>query len=176
MKSRIISILAAALIVISSPYLCQGGDLSALKLCKEKVLAAAALLKAEGERAFAKIKNPAGEFRYAEGDGYIWIHDLEGVMVMHPIKPAMEGQNFLEMRDVNGVYLFEAFNSIATQQGQGWLPYSWRKPGVRGSSPKVSFVMLVENGDNKYVVGSGLYDFSAEDIRAVFPEDHIYEE
>ncbi len=96
-------------------------------------------------------------------------------MVMHPIKPTMEGQNFLEMRDVNGVYLFEAFNNIATQEGQGWLPYSWRKPGERGSSPKISFVVLVENGDKKYVVGSGLYDFSAEDIKAAFPEDYIYE-
>lgn len=175
MKIRFFSMLAAIYIVMSLPNLCQSGDLSELKICKEKTLAAAALIKVEGESAFIKIKDPAGGFRFANGEGYVWVHDLEGVMVMHPIKPAMEGQNFLEMRDVNGVYLFEAFNNIATQEGQGWLPYSWRKPGERGSSPKVSFVVLVENGDKKYVVGSGLYDFSAEDIKAAFPEDYIYE-
>ena len=175
MINRYFSMIAVAFVVLSFPFLCQGGDLSLLKLCKEKTLQAATLIKAEGESAFAKIKMPNGEFRYANGEGYIWVHDLEGVMVAHPIKPAMEGQNFYEMRDVNGVYIFEAFNSVATQEGQGWVPYSWRKPGERGSSPKSSFVVLVESGDKKYVVGSGLYDFTADDIRAAFPTDFIYE-
>ena len=175
MKTRNFSMLAAIFCVLSFPFLCLGGDLSLLKLCKEKSLQAAALIKNEGEGAFAKIKKPDGEFRFANGEGYIWVHDLSGVMVAHPIKPVMEGQNFLEMRDVNGIYIFEAFNSVATQEGQGWVAYSWRKPGERGSSPKSSFVVLVENGGNKYVVGSGLYDFTVDDIKAAFPEDYIYE-
>ncbi len=176
MKSRFFSLLVTAVLVVSLPYLCRGADLSILKLCKEKTLAAAALLKSEGESGFAKIRDPAGSFRYANGEGYIWVHNLEGIMVMHPIKPVLEGENVLEMRDVNGVYLFEAFNAIAVQSGQGWVPYAWRKPGERGSSPKVSFVVLIENSGKKYVVGSGMYDFTADDVKAVFPADAIYEE
>lgn len=176
MKSRFQMLLGLFIFVILAPSLGVGADLDNLKICKEKSLAAAALIQAEGENAFAKIRDPNGGFRYAGNEGYIWVHDLDGIMVMHPIKPAMEGQNFLEMRDVNGVYLFEAFNSVATQKGQGWVPYSWRKPGERGSSPKVSFVVLVENGGKKYVVGSGLYDYTADDVRSLFPDDQVFEE
>jgi len=176
MKSRYSMLLGLLLTVLFVPSLGAAADLNNLKICREKSLAAAALIKAEGESAFAKIRDPNGGFRYAGSEGYIWVHDLDGIMVMHPIKPAMEGQNFLEMRDVNGVYLFEAFNAVATQKGQGWVPYSWRKPGERGSSPKISFVVLTESGGKKYVVGSGLYDYSADDVRSLFPDDLVYEE
>lgn len=176
MKSRFYALLVTVFIVVSLPYVCRGGDLAELKLCKEKSLAAAALLKSEGESAFAKIKDPAGQFRYANGEGYIWVHNLDGIMIMHPIKPSLDGQNVLEMRDVNGVYLFEQMNNIAVQKGQGWVPYAWRKPKQTGSSPKVSFVVLVENGGKKYVVGSGLYDFTADDVKAAFPTDAVYVE
>jgi methyl-accepting chemotaxis protein len=27
-----------------------------------------------------------------EDDGYFWINDMNNIMVMHPIKPALEGQ------------------------------------------------------------------------------------
>ena len=176
MKSRLLSLLVAACLFVSFPYYSQAGDPSLLKLCKEKTLAAADLMQSEGESALAKIQDPAGGFRYADGEGYIWVHDLDGTMLMHPLNPVMAGQNFLEMRDVNGVYVFEAFNSVVTQNGQGWVPYSWRKPGDRGSSPRVCFVVLVENGGKKYVLGSGVYDFVGEDISAVYPQDTIYEE
>lgn len=176
MRSRFFSLLVIVFIVVSFPYVSQGSDLSVLKICREKALAAAALLKSEGESALAKIKNPAGQFRYANGEGYIWVHNLDGIMIMHPIKPTLEGQNVLEMRDVNGVYLFEQMNNIVIQKGQGWVPYAWRKPGERESSSKVSFVVLVENGGKKYVVGSGLYDFIVDDIKALFPDDAIYVE
>jgi hypothetical protein len=58
------------------------GGLTA-KLCKEKVIAATELIAAEGEAAFAKIKDPEGEFRFAGGQGYIWIQDLNAVVLMH---------------------------------------------------------------------------------------------
>ena len=41
------------------------------QLVKEKATAAAKLIEAEGEAAFAKIKDPKGEFRFADGQGYI---------------------------------------------------------------------------------------------------------
>jgi signal transduction histidine kinase len=159
-----------------SSYICQGAALADLQICREKTLAAAALIKTEGEQAFAKMKDTKGEFWYANGQGYIWVHNLEGIMVMHPAQPALEGQNLLEMRDINGIYLFEAMNKIASNKGQGWVAYSWRKPGEKASSPKVSFVVLADYNSKKYVVGSGLYDFTADDVKVVFPNDAIYEE
>ena len=146
------------------------------KLCKEKVLAAAKLLETEGDAAIPKIKDPNGEFRFAGGDGYIWIHNLDNVMVMHPIKPSLDGKPLGDMRDVNGVYLFSAMNETVEDNGKGWIPYAWPKPGQKDSSPKISYCVLVKHGDKDYVAGAGMYDVTADDIKKLFPEDAIYED
>ncbi len=141
------------------------------EMCKAKVKAAAALVKAEGDAAFAKLKDPNGEFRFAGGQGYVWIHNLDGVMVMHPIKPALEGASLLDKRDSEGNYFFVAMNEIAEDKGEGWVPYAWPKPGQKESSQKISFVMLV--GEN--VIGAGMYDVTPADIKSKFPGDAVYE-
>ena len=146
------------------------------QLCKTKAKAAAQLLEKEGDAGLAKIKDANGEFRFANGEGYVWVHNLEGVMVMHPIKPTLDGKGLLDMRDVNGVYLFVAMNELVQEHGEGWVPYSWPKPGEEKSSPKVSYVVLVKHGGKNYVAGSGMYDVTAGDIKANFPGDAIYED
>lgn len=146
------------------------------QLCKEKAIAAAKLLEEEGDAALAKIKDPNGEFRFADGKGYIWVHNLNLIMVMHPIKPSLDGKPLGDMRDVNGVYLFVAMNEIVEEFGEGWIPYAWPKPGEKDSSPKISYCVLVKHGGKDYVVGAGMYDVTAEDIRKQFPKDAIYED
>ena len=153
-----------------------GAEALTPELCKAKAKAAAALLKAEGDGALAKIKDSNGEFRFAQGKGYVWIHNLDGVMVMHPIKPALDGKGLLDMRDVDGRYLFVAMNELCEDHGEGWVPYSWPKPGEEKSSPKVSYVVLVNHGDNTYVAGAGMYDVTAKEIKAKFPGDAVYED
>ena len=144
-----------------------------LELCRAKTIAAAGLLAKEGAAAIEKIKDPNGEFRFADGQGYIWIHNLDGIMVMHPVKPALDGKSLLSIKDVNGFYLFVAMNDVAQAHGSGWVEYSWPKPGEDASSPKVSFVMLV---NDEYVVGCGMYDVGKADIKKAFPDDAVYEE
>lgn len=168
-------LLAASIILFFAATNLQAEALSP-ELCKAKAKSAAALLQAEGDGAFAKIKDPNGEFRFADGKGYVWIHDLDGIMLMHPIKPALDGKGLLDMRDVNGVYLFVAMNELTEEKGEGWVPYAWPKPGEEGSSPKVSYVVLVKKDGKSYVVGSGMYDVTAADIKAKFPGDAIYED
>lgn len=146
------------------------------ELCKAKAKAAAQLLEAEGDAALEKIKDANGEFRFADGEGYIWVHNLDGIMVMHPIKPSLDGKGILDMRDINGVYLFAAMNELVEDNGEGWVPYAWPKPGQAESSPKVSYVVLAKHGDKEYVAGAGMYDVTASDIKAKFPNDPIYEE
>ncbi|MFH1155730.1 MAG: cache domain-containing protein [Pseudomonadota bacterium] len=146
------------------------------QLCKDKAKAAAKLLEQEGDAAIPKIKDPNGEFRFADGEGYIWIHNLDNIMIMHPIKPSLDGKGLGDMRDVNGVYLFMAMNELVEAHGEGWVPYSWPKPGIKESSPKVSYVVLVKHGGKDYVAGCGMYDVTADDIKKQFPGDAIYED
>ncbi len=79
------------------------------QLAKAKVEAACKLLKAEGEAAIAKIKDPNGEFRFADGQGYIWLQDLNAVVIMHPIKPSLDGKDMSGFADKDGTLLFFKF-------------------------------------------------------------------
>ncbi len=145
------------------------------ELCKNKVKEAAELIREEGNKAFAQLKNPKGEFRFGNGQGYVWVHNLKGVMLMHPIKPSLNGQNILTMKDVNGFPLFVKMNELVRKNGEGWVCYAWPKPGHHETSPKVSFVELVWHNNKDYVVGSGMYDINASDIAKRFPQDTIYQ-
>jgi cytochrome c len=77
----------------------------------EKVDKACEVLSREGRAAFIKFKGKDSEFIFA--DTYIWIHDMKGVMQMHPIKHKMEGKDLIGLKDVNGKRFFVEMNNIA---------------------------------------------------------------
>ncbi len=146
------------------------------QLAKSKAMAAAKLIETEGEAAFAKIKDPNGEFRFADGQGYIWIQDLNAVVLMHPIKPSLDGKDMSGFADKNGTLLFLNFSEICEEKGAGWVPYVWPKPGQEGTSPKISYVVSVKHGGKDYVAGCGMYDVTPADIKKQFPGDAVFEE
>ena len=175
MKRTLISLaLSSALLLFLSGF--ATAEALSPTLCKAKAKAAAALLAQEGDSALEKIKDPNGDFRFADGKGYVWVHNLDGIMVMHPIKPSLDGKGILDIRDVNGVYLFVAMNETVEDNGEGWVPYAWPKPGQSASSPKISYVVLAKHGDQEYVAGAGMYDVTPDDIKAKFPNDALYSE
>jgi len=135
------------------------------QMVMEKVNAAAALIEKEGPAAFPKFKGYDSDFIYA--GTYIWIHSGDdGTMLMHPMKPKLEGRNVLPLKDKKGKLLFVEFNRVALEKGSGWVDYWWPKPGEKKPSRKVSYVKLAEYGGKKYVIGSGVYDLSLDDIQA----------
>ncbi len=171
MSKKFCSLVIAVTMTIAFTTTSYGESLTP-NLVKAKAKAAAALLKAEGQAALAKIRDENGEFRYAGGQGYVWIHNIDGLMVMHPIKPALEGKDLLGIGDANEFLLFVAMNQVAEDHGEGWVPYSWPKPDSKESTPKVSYVVLVD----EYVVGSGINNVTLADIKAQFPNDAVYED
>jgi signal transduction histidine kinase len=133
------------------------------KMIIDKVNGAAELVAKEGKNAFPKFKGKGSEFIFA--GTYIWIHNLDGVMLVHPIKPKMETTNVLKMRDPKGKEIFSEMNRLVTEKSAGWYEYSWPKPGQTEASPKVSYVKLVKKGDESFVIGCGVYDMTLDDIQ-----------
>jgi len=128
-----------------------------------KVDEAARLVQELGPDAFPRFKGLDSDFIYA--GTYIWVHSAKtGKMLMHPMIPGLEGQNVLYMKDKTGKMMFMEFNRMALEHGSGWVDYLWPKPGEDKPSRKVSYVKLVQYGDERYVVGSGVYDISLEEI------------
>ena len=132
-------------------------------LIVEKVTKACALLEKEGKAAFGKFKGKDSEFIFA--GTYIWINDLDGTMLMHPIKYKMDGQPLLGMQDTKGKKFFVEMIDLCKSKGSGWSDYLWPKPGSKESSVKVSFVKKAVCDGTDVLVGCGVYDMVPEDIK-----------
>ena len=94
---------------------------------------------------------------------YFWINDLQPRMVMHPIRPELDGQDLSQMKDPNGLALFVAFADTVRQKGKGFVNYQWPKPGSTVAVDKVSYVQGFEPWG--WVIGSGVY---SDDVRELF--------
>jgi methyl-accepting chemotaxis protein len=96
-----------------------------------------------------------------EGDNYFWINDLAPTMVMHPIKPELDGKDISGNRDPNGKALFVEMAEVAKSRGEGFVHYQWAKPGVSKPVDKISFVKVQSRWG--WLVGAGIY---VDDVEA----------
>ncbi|WP_294765277.1 methyl-accepting chemotaxis protein [uncultured Rhodoferax sp.] len=92
--------------------------------------------------------------RYS-GSEYFWINDMDPKMVMHPIRPELEGKNLSENKDPTGKPLFVAFVEVVKAKGAGDVPYLWPKPGSDKPVLKVSHVKGFAPWG--WIIGSGVY-------------------
>ncbi len=119
---------------------------------------AAGELEAGGKLSRAEAQKTAlatlGALRYGNND-YFWVNDLDAVVVMHPIKPELNGTNQDGMAGSDGVHPFREFARVAKEKGEGFVAYQWPKPNQKTPQPKVSYVKLYEPWG--WVIGSGIY-------------------
>ncbi len=97
----------------------------------------------------------------SDSQEYLWVHDITGKMVHHPIKPSLDGKDVLDMTDPDGKRLFYEMNQVVKQHGAGFVGYKWPKPGFDIPQDKISYVRLYEPWG--WVVGTGVYLESAEE-------------
>ena len=107
-------------------------------------------------RALENIK----DLRYHGGE-YFWVNDLEPKMLMHGVKPELNGKNVADIKDPNGKQIFVEMVKVAKEKEAGVVEYQWAKPGATVPVDKVSYVKLVKGWD--WVVGSGIY---VDDVKA----------
>ena len=102
------------------------------------------------KRALMRISS----LRYKNGD-YIWVNDMQPKMLMHPIKPELDGKDLSDNKDPNGKKLFVEMVNVCRDKGEGFVDYMWSKPGETKPAPKVSFVKLYKPWG--WILGSGIY-------------------
>ncbi|AXH10516.1 chemotaxis protein [Malaciobacter halophilus] len=95
-------------------------------------------------------------------DGYFWINDTQPKMVMHPIKPKLDGKDLANIQDKAGKYLFKEFVEATNNNDEGALvKYMWPKPGLDEAEEKFSYVQKF--GPWNWIIGTGAY---IDDIKA----------
>jgi len=92
--------------------------------------------------------------RYGNGE-YFWINDMHPKMVMHPIKPELDGKDLTGNKDPNGKHLFMEMVKTVQTSGSGFVPYMWPKPGSANPVPKISYVKGFAPWG--WIIGSGVY-------------------
>ena len=119
-----------------------------------------ALSQAEAQKqALAVLKG----LRYNEKD-YFWVNDMHPRMVMHPMKPELDGQDLTAYSDPNGKRLFVAFVDMVKGNGQGFVAYMWQKgDDTSRLYDKLSFVKGFTPWG--WIIGSGI---SIDDIDVIF--------
>ena len=131
------------------------------QMIMEKVNQGCTLLGTEGKAAFPRFMGKGSQFLFA--GTYLWIHDLKGKMLMHPIKHTMVGNELMGLKDNTGKRFFVTMNQIAEEKGEGWVGYVWPKPGEKNLYPKVSFVKKCKMaGGEEVIVGCGAFDLQDE--------------
>lgn len=99
-------------------------------------------------------KQAVKALRYS-GQEYFWINDVVPKMVMHPIKPALDGKDLSSFADPDGVKLFVEMVKVTVAAEGGFVHYRWAKPGHEEPVDKVSYVKRIPQWG--WIVGSGLY-------------------
>jgi methyl-accepting chemotaxis protein len=111
------------------------------------------------EQAQGMAVNAVSKLRYDVKE-YFWINDMQPRMVMHPIKPELDGKDLGSVKDPNGFALFNAFVARVREDGKGFVAYQWPKPGSDRAVDKISYVQGFAPWG--WVIGSGVY---TDDIR-----------
>ena len=108
------------------------------------------------------------EMRMQDGN-YFWVNDLDARMVMHPIKPALNGKDLSGFKDKKGKNLFREMVEVAKSKGEGTVDYWWGKPGKPGVYPKLSFVKLFKPWG--WIIGMGVYTDDIDHALALKKEE-----
>lgn len=114
------------------------------------------------EAARKEAKELVRQLSYAE-KGYFWINDENLILVMHPKKPAKEGNSMANIRDGDGKLHWQAMRDIVRQNGEGLVHYSYLPPGSDESKAKISYVKGFKPWG--WIVGTGVY---VTDLNALF--------
>ena len=116
---------------------------------------AAALIEKEGKNAFSALRDKSGPFVFM--DTYVFVDTPQGIELVNPAFPNLEGTNFMDYKDSTGKFLAREYITLALNKGAGWIDYLWPKPGESTPSRKQTYVRKVVHGNETFIVGSGAY-------------------
>jgi len=103
--------------------------------------------------------------RYGE-DGYFWVQDRKATIVMHPIKPSLNGTDASGTVDPTGKKIFVEFaKAVNNPEKAGYVEYMWPFPGKQEPVAKLSYIAATKTWD--LLIGSGIY---IDRINALFWE------
>jgi cytochrome c len=143
-------LLAALLVVVPGAALATQGATKdeAVAMVKKAVAA----IKTEGaDKAYAEISDPRGPF--VDGDLYIVVYRMDGLVVAHDADKNRIGTNLLHDKDVDGKEFVKERIDLAKTASSFWQSYKFMNPVSKTIEPKEMYCERL----NDTVVCGGVY-------------------
>lgn len=112
-------------------------------------------IEKDGAAAYKIFHDPKSPFMAK--DAYIIVIDMNGIELVNPAFPNLEGRNILDVKDTRGKLLVREMLNVVQTKGSGWVDYMWPKPGKSVSTQKSTYVSKAKIGDKWVLVGCGVY-------------------
>ena len=113
----------------------------------------ASYMKVHGKEELIKkiaLKDPD----FVQGSLYLYMRDIKsGVLLAHPINPAIVGKDLVDVPDANGKVYRREIIERAQKQGKGWVDYMYKNPTNGKLEPKTTYFMRV----GEIVLEAGIY-------------------
>lgn len=127
---------------------------------------AAELIEKKGGEAFKEFGDMGS--KWFSGKQYLFVYDLDGVCVFHPIETNFVGLNMSVLKDIEGRSVISMITDVVKKpesDASGWVFYLWEDPSHSYPKWKGSFIRKAVSPDGRvYAVGSGLYYLKTEKI------------
>ncbi len=88
-------------------------------------------------------------------DGYFWVNDIAGIIVMHPVNAAINGKDISDIEDANGKRHMREIIQVAKEKGRGFVTYAVKKPDTEEAFDKIAYIQYFKEWD--WVIGTGSY-------------------
>jgi cytochrome c len=119
---------------------------------KHWVEKAIAFYRANGKgTALAEFSSPYG--RFVRDGQYVYVLDVNGTMLAHPINAKYVGKDFYRIQDSDGKHFIKEIVDTANNGGTGWVEYKWFNPARKMVDPKTVYFGKCDN----MIFCSGIY-------------------
>lgn len=108
-----------------------------------------------------------GEFFY--GPVSIFMYNLEGVMLADADNTDLAGQNLINSRDSEGVYITKSIIAMAKEVGKGWFSF------LENRAYKDVYFELANTPDGDFIIGAGYWPLSKpRSVKALVERGVLY--
>ncbi|MGA1940226.1 cache domain-containing protein [Arcobacter sp. YIC-310] len=107
------------------------------------------------------IKDSLRDIRFNDNRGYLFIYEMSGKNVLHPIKPELEEKDLWNYQDKKGTFLLHEMNRILKKQNSTFYSWYWTKPDSLKEYEKIGYFKLFEPLD--WFIGTGEYLYDAQE-------------
>ena len=127
------------------------------------------------EKTIGLIKKALSEFKFNAGEGYVFVYEMTGKVILNPRFQNLEGKNLWDYKDSKGTLIVQEMNKILSSKDEAFYEWYWNKNEEEISQKKIGFFKKFE--PYNLFIGTGYYinDFREQTQKRVLEKLNSFE-